>query len=250
LEALHALYSRSHFADDEFLQLVVPLYDAEYVTLFRRLFAWSTVQADDIDDDKYLFAKKFAEVGSTTSEVFSPFYTDRLTLCQMISCLGNYLDRKYSSLPTGLNVEAFVEFLLQVGQSQSLVVSIPILVTWTRLLGNPMIGPTLADTPLVGPLLELCSSRMIRYENLPEDTEDPSYVFLVEDTDTMPERHAFLGNYRRYSAQIIEGIVQLKLVDAFHHVLGQAETVLQGVANQPPLDSARPFQTMAYDDAN
>lgn len=144
----------------------------------------------------------------------------------MLSCLGNYLDRRFHNLPAGVDVQRFVEFLLEVVQSQSLVVSIPVLVTWTRLLAHRNIGPLIANTSLIGPLLEVCSSRLIRYENLPEDTQDISYLFLLEDTDTIPERHAFLGNYRRYSSQIIEAIVQLKLVDAFHHIFAQAENVL------------------------
>ncbi|CAK7234107.1 karyopherin [Sporothrix bragantina] len=205
LEALHALYSRNHFTEEEFVALVIPMYDSKYVDLYHRLFEWSKVDVDDIDDDKYQFAKKFSE---------------------MLSCLGNYLDRRFHNLPAGVDVQRFVEFLLQVVQNESLVVSIPVLVTWTRLLAHRNIGPLIANTALIGPLLEVCSSRLIRYESLPEDTQDTSYLFLLEDTDTIPERHAFLGNYRRYSSQVIEAVVQLKLVDAFRHILSQAENVL------------------------
>lgn len=44
------------------------MYDEQCVERFAQLFAWSTVDAEDIDDDKYLFAKKFSEVsaGNTT----------------------------------------------------------------------------------------------------------------------------------------------------------------------------------------
>jgi exportin-5 len=78
---------------------------------------------------------------------------------------------------------------------------------------------------------------LIRYESLPEDTEDPTLMLLLEDTDTIPERHAFLGNYRRYSSQVIEAIVQLKLSDAFYHILRQAEAVLSALNDGlAPLD--------------
>ncbi|KAJ9134810.1 Nuclear import and export protein Msn5 [Pleurostoma richardsiae] len=216
LESLHALYARSNFSGNEFRELVVPMYSDKFVERCKELFAWSTVDVDDLDDDKYQFSKKFSE---------------------MLSCIGNYLDRKFDTMPPGVDIQAFLDLLLTVVQSQSLVVSIPVLVTWTRLLQNRSLGPAIAKTRLIGPLLVVCSSRLVRYESLPEDTQDPTYILLMEDTDTVPERHAFLGNYRRYSSQVIENVVQLTLSDAISYILDQADNVLRHLYDgQPPLN--------------
>lgn len=90
-----------------------------------------------------------------------------------------------------------------------------------------MFGPVIVGeySSIVGSLLESCSSRLLRYESLPEDTQDATFLFLLEDTDTVPERHAFLGNYRRYSSQIIESIVRLTVSNALQHILSQTDQV-------------------------
>ena len=209
---MHSLYSRTSFVDQEFLDLVVPLYDHKYAELFRQLFEWSQVDAEDIDDDKYQFGKKLSE---------------------LISFVANYIDRRWQVLPMNdgrVDLPALLQLLLLVTQSPSLIVSIPVLVTWTRLLNQQHLGPNIAQTPeLIGPLLDVCSARQFRYENLPEDTQDPTFLFLLEDTDTLPERHAFLGNYRRYSCQVIEGVVRHKPVDAITHILGNAQPILDNL---------------------
>lgn len=217
LETMHAFYNRTSFTDTEFRNLVVPLYDRKYIELFTQLFQWSTVDAEDIDDDKYQFGKKLSET---------------------ISFLGNYMDRRFAYLPSDnelVDFTGFLRLLLLITQSQSLVVSIPTLVTWTRLLNNGAIGPNIVHlADFMGPLMELCSSRQLRYENLPEDTQDPTFLLLHEDTDTIPERHAFLGNYRRYSASVIERIVVLKASEAIPHILAQTETTLEHLYNDQP----------------
>lgn len=154
-----------------------------------------------------------------------------------MSNLGSFIEQKMSAIPDDCDLPNLLNLFLAIAQSQSLVVSIPVLVTWTRLLRSDIIGGSPTINPLIGPLLELCSSRLIRYENMPEDSDDPSLVFLLEDIDTIPERHAFLGNYRRYSTQIIELIVRQKQFEAIYHILTQIDQSIQHLyAGQPPFN--------------
>lgn len=156
----------------------------------------------------------------------------------MLSCLGDYLGRKFDRIPKDAAVNDFLNLLIQVYQSRSLMISIPVLVTWTKLLNNSHLDPVQRFFPFVGPLLEVAMVRLVRYEHLPEDSTDASLLFLLEDTDTQPERHAFLGNYRRYTGQLIEAIVQLRPFEAVSHILSTTENLLHHLYDgEPPLSS-------------
>ncbi|KAL5597030.1 hypothetical protein BROUX41_006302 [Berkeleyomyces rouxiae] len=217
LNSLYVLYTRVTFNDEEVLNLVAPMFEPEIVSLCQRLCEWSKVDANDIDVDKYQFAKKFSE---------------------MLSHLANYLASKLSIFPATADISGFLNLLLQVVQSESLVVSIPVLVSWTKLLTHRTIGPDAANNDQVlGILLQVCSSRQVRYEHFPEDSEDPSFLFLMEDTENLPERHAFLGNYRRFSAQVIEAIVRLKLSESFQYLLTHVDEVMKHLYDSEPQHS-------------
>ena len=89
-----------------------------------------------------------------------------------------------------------------------------------------MLGDSVPVWSVVGELLETASQRIVRYEHYPDDCDDPVIVFLNEDIDTIPERHAFLGNYRRFCFQIIESIAERKPREAITHILTQMDAAL------------------------
>lgn len=62
MDVLHTLYSRPRFSTDDFKDLVCPLLSHDIIELLQRLYEWSIVDATNIDEEKYLLSKKFAEV--------------------------------------------------------------------------------------------------------------------------------------------------------------------------------------------
>lgn len=158
----------------------------------------------------------------------------------MVFNIGGLIDGRPSLLPQENDLGDFFDLLLSIVKNQSLHVSIPVLHLWAYLLGSEKIRRLPAVTRRVGELLEICSHRLIRYEALPVHTTNPSIIFLNEDVDTLPERHAFLGNYTRFCNQIVELIVEEQPVDALYHILAQADHVLDHLYDgEPPFERER-----------
>lgn len=130
---------------------------------------------------------------------------------------------------------------MDVMKHDSLQVSIPALHVWVKFLNSDAIATASAIQNMFPMLLETCSQRLIRYEFLPNDSQHPSILFLNEDIETMPERHAFLGNYARFSNQVVERVVQQQPIDALYHILGQADQILAHL-----YDSEPPFNPSKY----
>ena len=159
----------------------------------------------------------------------------------MIFDVGRLLEERPSLVTGSSDLAAFFGLLSTVAESQSLHVSIPALHLWTKLLSSETYGRLPAVTALFGRLLEISSHRLFRYEALPEDSSNPSILFLKEDVDTMPEKHAFLGNYARFCNQIVTMIVEQQPTDALYHILGQADQVLNHLYDGEQAFSSRDY---------
>ena len=152
----------------------------------------------------------------------------------MIHNVGRFLRERRDVLSGGTDISNFLDLLLMILRNESLHVSIPVLHLWVQILQSPVVGSSPAVMSLIGPLLETCSHRLIRYELLPADSELPAMQFLNEDIDTVPEKHAFLGNYARFCKDVVDSIVLKKPSEALQHILEQADHVLQHLYDGQP----------------
>ncbi len=155
----------------------------------------------------------------------------------MLYNIGRLLTENPSYLPQGTDLESFLHLVLHVMRNDSLQVSIPAMHLWVKILMSDIISKSPVVSTVMGELLEACSHRLVRYESLPEDSNLPSILFLNEDIESVPEKHAFLGNYSRFCNQVVELVVQKQPIDALYHILGQADHVLNHVYDgAPPFD--------------
>ncbi|PGH23822.1 hypothetical protein AJ80_02070 [Polytolypa hystricis UAMH7299] len=205
VEALHALYGRTNYDISEFQELVSLVYQPSNLALLKKLYEWSIVGPDDVTETKYAISKKLSE---------------------LLSYVAGFLEEKEFTPHNSFDLATFFPFLVSILQHNSLTVSIPVLHSWSRLLVTEKVGNLDIVNALIAPLLEICMQRLVRYEALPEDTNDPVVIFLNEDIDTIPERHAFVGNYRRYCTQVIETIVQKWPHEAIPHILSKVDAAL------------------------
>ena len=160
----------------------------------------------------------------------------------MIFNVGRLLEERPTSIPKDRSdLNSFYKLLIDITKNHSLHVSIPAVHLLGKILASERIGDLAPAPGLVAELLEVCSHRLIRYECLPEDSPNPSIIFLNHDVDTMPERHAFLGNYMRFCKSIVETIVLQQPADAVYHILGQAEKAFSQLYDEEPAFSPKTY---------
>ena len=204
VEALTPVCSREKMPDEDALKIVMPLFGTESVQSLHSAYQWARVDANDIDDAKYTLLQKIAK---------------------FLSRLGAWIEKNPALLPDSSDLPRFFELIFEVARDLSLKVSEQVLRLWTHLLRIPTLRDSAIIQQSIGPLMEMCSQRLVRYESLPEDTDDPIVIFINEDFDTIPEKHMFLGNYRRYCLDVVEAAVRKFPVDAVSHILGQAQAL-------------------------
>lgn len=205
VEVLLALACRHSTLQRTWMGLIRQMLRADRAAIMRQAFEQAYTGPGE-DDEKYTLQKKMAE---------------------LLSVLADAVAQHHSIVDNTVDLPALYNFLLVVLQSKSLTVSIPALHSWTKQLAvqeNDIVDLVLAALPS---LLQTCSERLIRYEALSEDTDDLTLQFLGDDFDTVPERHAFLGNYRRYCNTVIQSIARSKPIDALSHVLGEMQSMLE-----------------------
>ncbi|KAJ5565967.1 hypothetical protein N7535_007605 [Penicillium sp. DV-2018c] len=216
VEALHALYGRNNIIGEESHGLLCLIFEPEYLLVLQGLYEWSIVGPDDVDDPKYLISKKLSEMVS-----------------YIAGCLED--ERFLRDTMNRLDLPPFLQFMVNIMQHQSLTVSIPCLHLWSKLLQNSRISKmefVVGQTPQ---FLNICTQRLLRWESLPTESDDPTVQFLVEDIDTVPERHAFVGNYRRYCSSIIETITFKRPQEAVQEILARVDANLDLLyAGVPP----------------
>lgn len=190
--------------------------------MLQNVYESSQVSIDDIDEAQYSMLKKFTEVSDPQAAGVSPIA--KIT-AQVICAVSSFAEQRPLLVAKSSNIEGTLQMLANFLQNSSLVVSIPILYIWTKLLGSRTISKAPIVTQLIAGLLENCSSRLLRYEALPSDSQDVTVRFLGEDFDTAPERHAFVGNYRRFCMDLIERVVRMSPFQAIRHIVTQANVL-------------------------
>ena len=146
--------------------------------------------------------------------------------------LSSFLEQRPNLVVCNSDLRATLDFLLIILQNPSHVASIPVLHSISKLFVIESSEVTSGLTQLIGPLLEICRRRLLKCEYLASESSDITLRFLTEDFDTIPERHAFVGNYRRYCATVVERIVDISPFEAMQYILSQVDEEISAVLKE------------------
>ncbi len=215
VEAMIILYSRGKSFDDaDFDHIVNPMYNAHNVALLHDAYRWAVVDAHHIDEEKYEFLKKLAEMISHLGHL--------LTL--------NPLRIRMKDKPDPADIASLYPLFIAVTSNPSMSVSIHCLELWAHFVRHNKPW-SMIEAEHYNSLLEICRQRLVRYEVLPEGFQDDTWLFLQEDFDTITERHTFVGNYRKYCVEVVNQMIPRYPLAVTTHLLDEAKTLI-GNLNQ------------------
>lgn len=219
VDALLSLYGRTRLEELEVQALVYPLIQPDGIATLRQLYTWSIVSIDEIDSVNYVISKKLSELMSFLSE----------HVCQYAPPDANIVD-----------MSPFLHFLITIAEHESLIVSIPVIHSWVKLLEVQGWRKSPVVSQCIGPLLQLASQRLIQYDQLPEGANNPVVAFVNDEIELFPERQGFYLNYRRLCSAVIEWICYAQLEEAMQAVMSKADELLDEVqASDQQLDLAK-----------
>jgi exportin-5 len=219
LDALLSLYGRVRLEELEVQALVFPLVHPDSIAMLGKLYVWSVVSVDEIESPKYVVSKKLSE---------------------LLSLLGDHMYQYTPPTAAILDLSPFLQLLTAVAEHESLIVSIPVIHAWVKMLEGSSWRATPAVYHCMGPLLQVVSSRLIQYEQFPEDVRNPVVTFVNEEIELFPERQGFYMNYRRLCAAAIEWIAFAGPEAAMVGTLGRVDAVLDEIESaEQQFDVAR-----------
>lgn len=184
-DCLHVLFTRVFTQDEDFQAIVGAVFRKPGMDTLANVYSSvANLDMDDFDEQKYVLLKKLVE---------------------MIVGLGEYLNLSKNQLPEDADLRTYLRLVLETTRHPSLMVSGLSLQFWCSVLRVEQLAGKDEVAELLPELLETATDRCLKYEDLPEDHVSRRYIDL--DFDSLPESHAFLGNYRRFIEDILRLVV-------------------------------------------
>lgn len=207
IDTLLSFYSRKGMEDVEVQALVHPLCHPASVSVLEQVYKWSVVGPDESIDPRYAISKKLGEL-----------------LYHLASGLVSM------GPPQDMDLVPFLSLLVSVAQHDSLIVSIAAIHSWHKLLDAwATRQKSQALEACIQPVLQVAMQRIIAYDMLPSDHEEPAVQFVNDEIELYPERQGFYLNYRRLCFAIIESVSSAYLQDALGYALSSVDSGLRDV---------------------
>lgn len=213
VDCLHILFTRNFNREEDKIQILGRILHPNGIQLLSEVYHSISIDPDDIDDEKYMFLKKFTEM------------------------IVGLTDHSYLSDEIEIDIEGLQNLILSTTNENSPTISGISLNYWGLLLRETVISPSLFNKLVK--LMDVAASKLINFSDLNED-EIPQ-KFISFDFNSKNESFAYLGVYKKLIDDIIRlatcskpelGINWLnhRLEDFFNSNVGQE------VLNSPHLD--------------